>query len=164
MKRPAPEEAQRDEPPVKRGEAAPLSLGILPELIGRQLRMAQLSAFKDYAMEVGGMSLTPGSFETLELLYRNPGLGQSRLAAAIGLDKSSLVPMVARLESLELVERQASLVDKRANELRITPKGLRTLRRLHVYVRERDAKITQGMSASEIATLNRLLTKIAQIG
>lgn len=142
---------------------APLMLGILPELIGRQLRMAQLRAFKDYSMEVEGASLTPGSFETLELLDQNPGLGQTRLAAAIGLDKSSLVPMISRLESLELVEREPSLVDKRAIELRITAKGRRTLRLLRAYVRERDERITQGMSRNEVETLNHLLKRIAQI-
>lgn len=142
---------------------APLALGMLPGLIGRQLRMAQLRAFKDYAMEVEGASLTPGSFETLELLDQNPGLGQTRLATAIGLDKSSLVPMIARLESLELVEREASRIDKRAVELRITAKGRRTLRLLRAYVLERDAWITRGMTRGETDTLNRLLKRIAQI-
>lgn len=150
---------------IEQGQSAeaPLEFGMLPELIGRQLRMAQLRAFKDYAMEVEGASLTPGSFETLELLDRNPGLGQTRLASAIGLDKSSLVPMIARLESLELVEREPSRTDKRAVELRITAKGRRTLRLLRAYVLQRDATITQGMTRSEIDTLNRLLKRIAQI-
>lgn len=144
-------------------ESAPLVLGVLPELIGRQLRMAQWRAFKDYSMEVEGTSLTPGSFETLELLDHNPGLGQTRLAAAIGLDKSSIVPMVSRLESLKLVARKPSRVDKRAHELHITAKGRRTLAALHAYVRERDARITQGMTPDEIETLNRLLKRIVQM-
>jgi DNA-binding MarR family transcriptional regulator len=140
-----------------------LSFGILPSLVGRQLRIAQLRAFKDFSMEVDGASLTPGSFETLELLDKNPGLGQSRLAAAIGLDKSSLVPAIARLEGLGLVARKSSQSDKRAIELRITPKGRRALATLCAYVLERDAKITAGMSRNEIETLNKLLGRVALI-
>jgi DNA-binding MarR family transcriptional regulator len=144
-------------------DGAPLSLGILPDLVGRQLRIAQLLAFKDFSMEVDGTSLTPGSFETLELLDKNPGLGQTRLATAIGLDKSSLVPAITRLEALGLVERRPSSSDRRANELRITAKGRRTLGVLRTYVLEREARITAGMSKSEIDTLNKLLKRVAHI-
>ena len=69
---------------------------MLPTLVARQLRIAQLLVFKDFAMEVGGVSLSPGSFEILELLNHNPGIGQSRLALAIGLEKSSLVSVEGR--------------------------------------------------------------------
>jgi len=157
------EVARRGSVAVVDVDGAPLSLGMLPELVGRQLRIAQLLAFKDFSMEVEGTSLTPGSFETLELLDKNPGLGQSRLAAAIGLDKSSLVPAIARLESLGLVERKASAVDRRANELRITAKGRKTLGVLRSYVLERESRITAGMTKSEIQTLNSLLKRVAHI-
>jgi DNA-binding MarR family transcriptional regulator len=142
-------------------ESDDLELGLLPQLIARQLRIATLMAFKDFAMDVERSSLSPGSFEILELLSHNPGLGHSRLAAAIGLEKSSLVPAIARLEDLALVERKQSETDKRANELRITAKGRKVLAELRRYVLERDAGITSGMSREDVAHLNRLLKKFA---
>ncbi|MCK9511822.1 MAG: MarR family transcriptional regulator [Pigmentiphaga sp.] len=141
----------------------PLALGILPTLVGRQLRLAQLMAFKGFVVKVEGVSFSPGSFEVLELLSQNPGVGQNRLATAIGLDKSTLVPIIARLESLELVERRPSEADKRAYELRITPKGRRQLIALREYVLEREAGITAGMTSGEIQTLRALLDKVVQI-
>ena len=140
-----------------------LKLGILPTLVGRQLRIAQLLAFKEFSMEVGGVSLTPGSFEILELLEHNPGLGQTRLAAAIGLEKSSFVPAIVRLEDLGLITRKQSGSDKRANELTITAKGRKVLKDLRGYIIGRDAQITQGMSAADIRELNRLLKRVASV-
>lgn len=105
-------------------------------------------------MDLAGTGLSPGSFEILELVAHNPHIGQSRLAQAIGLEKSSLVPAIARLEDLQLIARRTSASDKRAYELRITPKGLKALARLRDYVIERDSEITRGLSADEIATLN----------
>lgn len=143
--------------------ASELEFGILPTLVARQLRIAQLMVFKDFAMDLGDISLSPGSFEILELLSCNPGMSHSRLAAAIGLEKSSLVPAIARLEDLSFVERKQSEIDKRSNELRITATGERALENLRKYVIEREAQITRGLTAQEIKTLNSLLKKIAQI-
>ncbi|MDB5874782.1 MAG: Transcriptional regulator, MarR family [Ramlibacter sp.] len=139
-----------------------LEYGVLPRVLGRQLRMAHLHVVKDAAMEVDGTSLSHGSFEILELLSHNPGIGHSRLATAIGLEKSSLVPVIVRLECLALVDRKLSPIDKRANELRITAKGRKALTRLRRYVLERDARLVSaiGMSEAEVETLNRLLKQI----
>ena len=142
---------------------AELQLGILPTLVARQLRIAQLLAFKDFAMDLDDINLSAGSFEILELLSHNPGVSHSRLAAAIGLEKSSLVPAIVRLENLDFVKRKQSASDKRSNELRITIKGARALQKLRRYVVERESKITQGMSKAEVDTLNRLLKQVASI-
>lgn len=142
---------------------AELKLGVLPTLIARQLRIAQLRVFKDFAIDLGDVSLNPGSFEILELLSHNPGISHTRLAVAIGLEKSSLVPAIARLEDLSFVERKQSASDKRSNELRITAKGERALSALRRYVVERDSKITQGMSRQDIDTLNHLLKMLASM-
>ena len=144
-------------------DVAELELGVLPTLVARQLRIAQLLVFKGVVMEVGGVSLSPGSFEILELLNHNPGIGPTRLALAIGLEKSSLVPAIARLEDLGLVVRKQSTSDKRANELRITGKGKRTLAELRSYVMEHEAKVTKGLSSDDVKRLNSLLQKIASI-
>lgn len=161
--RATPSRGREEEINAHSGSGAELRLGVLPDLVGRQLRIAQLLAFKDFAMEAGHHALRAGSFEILEVLSENPGIGHSRLAAAIGLEKSSLVPAVTRLEKLELVQRKQSPTDKRADELRITAKGKKALLQLRNYVTERDGRITKGMSKEEVSTLLRLLKKFALI-
>ncbi len=138
-----------------------LNLGILTSLVGRNLRIAHALAFRDFAFEIDGNKLTPGSFETLELLANNQGLRPSRLAAVIGLDKSSLTPALVRLESMELIDRKVSTSDGRAYEMRITPKGRAALRKLQAYVQAREAVVTSALDSREVDELNKLLRKVA---
>ncbi len=145
------------------GAPGDLDFGMLPRLLARQLRIAQLAVFKNFSLEYDGASLSPGSFEILELLTLNPGIGPSRLGHAIGLEKSSMVPALARLEDLALIERRPSPTDKRATELRTTPKGRKALLQFRRFLVERDKHVTRGMSAADVALLNALLARLASI-
>ena len=66
-----------------------LKPGILPELIGYRLRLAQQAVFRDFAAQVG--ELSPGRAGMLLLIEANPGVPQGRLAEAVRLDRSTMV-------------------------------------------------------------------------
>ena len=84
-----------------------ISLGILPTLLGYQLRRAQLAVFENFAEVVGASELTPGQFGVLVVIDANPGLSQTRLGGALGVDRSTVVAVIDRLEQRGLVLRQA---------------------------------------------------------
>ena len=46
-----------------------------------------------------GEALTPGEFGLLVLVDRNAGLSQMALARALGIDRSTLVPILDRLQA-----------------------------------------------------------------
>jgi len=71
-----------------------LDHGVLPDLIGYQLRLAQIAVFRDFERTVGDLGISPGRFGVLVLVDANPGITQSRLAEAVGLDRSTLVPVL----------------------------------------------------------------------
>ncbi len=75
---------------VQRAANAPIRFGLLPELIGYRLRLAQLAVFKDFCEHVGGPEMTPTLFGVLALVEANPGMTQAQLAEAIQLDRSSI--------------------------------------------------------------------------
>ena len=62
-----------------------LAHGLLPGLVGYQLRLAQLAVFRDFEVSTVGLGLTPGRFGMLVLIEANPGVTQSGLARAVGL-------------------------------------------------------------------------------
>ncbi len=71
-----------------RGGAPPsasdrLDFDILPQLLGYQLRRAQLRMFTDFASAMAEVQITPGQFGVLVLIEANPGSSQSALARAI---------------------------------------------------------------------------------
>ena len=71
--------------------------GMLPELVGYQLRMAQIALFRDFAQGPGGEDVTPGLFGVLVIIEANPDLKQSELARATQLDRSTVVTVIDNL-------------------------------------------------------------------
>ena len=104
---------------MKRARAE-LKPGILPELIGYRLRLAQQAVFRDFASSVG--ELSPGRAGIMLLLDANPGITQGRLAEAVRLDRSTMVGVIDSLEQRSLVERRRG-ADRRTNGLWLTPTG-----------------------------------------
>ncbi len=91
-----------------------LDRGLLPSLLGYALRRAQSAVFADFAATFAkaGEALTPGEFGLLVLVDRNAGLSQMALARALGIDRSTLVPILDRLQARGLLVRRP-LADRR---------------------------------------------------
>jgi DNA-binding MarR family transcriptional regulator len=135
-----------------------VSLGLLPGLIGYQLRLAQRAIFADFAETVGAEGISPGLFGVLVLIEANPGLKQQRLAEAAHLDRSSLVPVIDKLEARGLVERRAA--DRRSNGLYLTPEGAALVRALRRRVQQHERRVVENLSEREQKELTRLLSRI----
>src|SRR6185503_15183200 len=97
-----------------------LKPGVLSGLLGYRLRVAQQAVFRDFARAIPEAS--PGRVGILFLIEANPGVTQSRLAHAVGLDRSTMVGVLDALEARELVERRRG-EDRRTNGLWLTRAG-----------------------------------------
>ena len=100
-----------------------IDMGMLPDLIGFNLRCAQLALFQHFGKTVGQDGVSAPQFGTLLLIEANPDISQSAIAEALRFDRSTLVQIVDRLENRGLVERHVSLTDRRSHALRITDTG-----------------------------------------
>ena len=138
-----------------------LSRGVLEDLVGFHLRIAQLRVFKDFEESVGELGLTPVSFSVMEVLRQNPGLTQSKLASAIYLDRSSVVPLLDKLEKRGLLSRQASTTDRRNNHLFLSDDGLALLETSKEMVKKHEARISKGLTRDEYRLLISLLTRLS---
>ena len=136
-----------------------LNLGPLPGLLGYQLRLAQLAVFRDFERSAAGLGVSPGRFGLLALVEANPGVSQSRLAHAVGLDRSTMVAVLDQLEDRRLVERRAG-PDRRTNGLWLTREGKRLLARLKRRITEHEARITARLAPEERAALFALLRRL----
>lgn len=142
----------------------PLDFGILPTLLGFQLRQAQGWIFADFIATMADDGVTPGQFGLLVLIAENNGPSQSALARALGVERSTMVTAINKLESRGLVQRRASDTDQRANELVLTPDGVRLMARLLPMIRDHEKRITENLGDNERAELFRLLTKMTASG
>ena len=130
----------------------------MPGLLGYRLRLAQQAVFRDFAKSVGRLS--PGRVGILFLIDANPGVNQSRLARAVGLDRSTLVGLIDALEEKGFIERQRG-EDRRTNGLWLTPAGRAQLAQLKRRIGAHERRVAQRLSAAERAQLLALLEKLA---
>lgn len=137
-----------------------LNLDLLPGLIGYQVRLTQLAVFGDFAADLKEFDISPGRFGVLVLISANPGLTQSRLAAATQLDRSTMVAVIDQLEARGLVERRASPTDRRSNALVLTPAGESLLKKLKRRIKSHEARIAEAMTPREAATFIELMTRV----
>ena len=136
-----------------------LDPGPLPGLLGYQLRLAQLAVFRDFERSAGDLGVSPGRFGLLALVEANPGVSQSRLAHAVGLDRSTMVAVLDQLEDRALVERRAG-PDRRTNGLWLTREGKRLVAQLKRRITEHEARIAGRLTPAERATLFSLLRRL----
>jgi len=138
--------------------------GLLTELVGYALRRAQFAVFRDFGRAMADMPvpLSPGEFGILVLVERNPDLSQTALARAIGVDRSTLVPILDRLERNGLVARKAAPRDRRRHALALGRRGVRLMAGYVATVRKHEKRIQRGLSPRETAQLLRLLDRLRE--
>ena len=133
---------------------------ILPSLLGYHLRRAQIAVFNDFVKTVAAMQITPGQFGVIVLIGSNPGLTQSALARAVGIERSTMVAVIDALESRGLVARRPSPSDRRSNALVLSDAGKELVDRLKPIVQTHDARVVGALSEAEKEQLIDLLSRI----
>ena len=133
-----------------------LKPGVLPGLLGYRLRLAQQAVFRDFARAIPEAS--PGRAGILFLIEANPGVTQSRLAQAVGLDRSTMVGVLHGLEGL--VERRRGK-DRRTNGLWLTRNGRALVVNLKQRIRVHERRVAARLTAAEKTQLLVLLDKLA---
>jgi DNA-binding MarR family transcriptional regulator len=153
-------ECHEEAPKRSRPSEERVDQGMLPQLIGYNLRRAQANALQSLQSLMAPYDITPGQFGALYLVFQNPGLSQSDLGAALGIDRSSMVAVIDRLEARGLVVRAPSPMDRRSYALRLSEAGTELVDDLAPQVREHDRVIAHQLSGAEQAALVDLLQRL----
>src|SRR3546814_3208264 len=67
--------------------------------------------------------LRPAQFSVLAIIRANPGLKQSRVSEALGINRANFVALLDHLASRELARRAPAPGDRRSNALFLTATG-----------------------------------------
>ncbi|HEX6158485.1 MAG TPA: MarR family transcriptional regulator [Burkholderiales bacterium] len=123
------------------------------------MRVAQQAVFRDFARSIPEAS--PGRVGILLLIDANPGVTQSRLAQAVGIDRSTMVGVLHALQARELIERRRG-EDRRTNGLWLTRAGRTLVASLKQRIRVHERRVASRLSAAERAQLLEMLEKLGQ--
>lgn len=146
--------------PLPDRETGEIDFDLLPDLVGYHLRRAHGAVFARFGQVIADGQVTPGQFGVLTLIGANPGLTQSALARAVGIERSTMVAAIDVLDKRGLVVRRPSPVDRRSYALELGAKGRELLARVRVKVRDHEDHITRGFGDGEKATLIDLLRRL----
>jgi DNA-binding MarR family transcriptional regulator len=105
------------------------------------LHRALQLALDIYAEEAGPGALTQRQFAVLSAVQAKEGCTQSELVRATGIDRSTLAELVARLIGKNLLARERSVLDARANTVRLTDEGRAAVADATPRVAAADARI-----------------------
>ena len=161
IERPTAADRRTRQRPNKTGKMA---LGPLPELVGYNLRKAQVAVFQSFQNAVAPHDITPGQFGVLIMIKENEGLSQSDLGTAVGIDRSTMVAVIDRLESRGLVIRAPSPNDRRSYALRLSPEGEKLLDELIPRIEAHDQAMVKDLSKQEQAQFIDFLRRVSKAG
>jgi DNA-binding MarR family transcriptional regulator len=157
--------AERPERPdkgerVERAVGAKVDLGVLPKLLGYNLRRANQASWRTYVSFIGENKIRPGLFSLLCLVRFNAGIAQIELGTHLGVDKASIVALLDRLERAGLIERRRSTRDRRRQGISLTPAGEAEFDLLMSQVRQLERHMASRFSKPEmdqfLGFLNRM--------
>jgi DNA-binding MarR family transcriptional regulator len=113
-----------------------------------------------YNAEAGEDALSQRQYAVLKALEGTDGLSQTDLVKVTGIDRSTLADLVSRMLAKELVARERSATDARANLVRIAEGGKSALSDMEPRVLAADEKILSLLSPPKRDSFVKLLRKL----
>jgi len=141
-----PDKAER----VERAAGAKVDLGVLPKLLGYNLRRANQASWRTYVSFIGEHKIRPGLFSLLCLVRFNAGISQIEIGTHLGVDKASIVALLDRLERAGLIERRRSLRDRRRQGISLTDAGTKEFDSLMTQVRALERHMASRFNKPEL--------------
>lgn len=136
----------------------PAELAAFPGYLMARLGHDAATRFRE-ALEPQGFH--PRDFGVMNIVAAAPGITQQQLHTRTGIDTSSMVAVIDKLEGLGLAERRPHPDDRRVRAIHLTPAGLEALQLARRTARELQHVVFAALRPDEQETLHRLLTKLA---
>lgn len=135
-----------------------LPLWSRPGYLVRRLHQINYALWSE---ELGHANVTPVQYSVLTALSIRGEQDQTTLADEIGIDRTNVAEVLARLEGRKLVRRKENPADRRARLASLTPKGRALMASLFPAMQRSQDRLLAALTQKErdafMATLVRLI-------
>ena len=138
-----------------------VSLAERPGFLVRRLHQIHLALFAEECLPFG---VTPVQYSIMSVLSGQPGLDQATLAHEVGVDRTTLANVVARLEGRELVRRTQGRTDRRLKHVRLTPRGQRLVGRMHDAAQRAHDRTVEALAPGQRTAFLGALRRLVEAG
>lgn len=140
---------------------AKVDFGPLAERLGYVLRRAQVAVFRDFFSAFEPYDIKPAQYSILTIIERNPGLKQTQVADALGIQRTNFVAMIDELEARGLLRRDESPGDRRSYALVLTAQGEALIPKLHATSEKHEARIVEALGVKQRREIAAALSALA---
>lgn len=141
-----------------------LEEGGLHGVLGYQLAQATIAATRVFMHAAGTpLDVRPVEFTILQLVNENSDITPGRLAKALGMTAPGITIWLDRLEGRELVKRERSQTDRRAQNVSVTRRGKELVTQALKNVLAEERVLLQSLTDGERTMLLELLQKVARL-
>lgn len=128
--------------------------------VGFHLRRASAAVMADLAGQLAEIALRPAEASALMLIAANPGVTQSKVGRALGIQRANMAPMVARLAERGLIA--GAPVDGRSTGLSLTAEGSAIAAQARSRMEQHDARFMGDIPPGERDALIARLAAVAK--
>ncbi len=141
-----------------------VNYGPLTAYLGYALRRAQMAAVAEFLEAFREVDLRPTQFAVLTIISENPGIRQTEVCDALGIQKTNFVPLLNELERRGLALRKPVAGDRRSSALHLTPLGNSTLERARTIHEAYEDRFVTRLGRRGRDQLLALLNKVMAAG
>lgn len=142
--------------------ARPMDTSVLDASLAYSLRRAQLSTYGEFASAMDRYEIRPSQFTVLMLIRSNPGLSQSAVSVALGIQKANFVSLLDGIESRGLTERRKVEGDRRSSALYLTAVGEAFASKLEAAHTKMETKLASRLGQKRSQMLLKLLHEFTE--
>lgn len=117
-----------------------------------------------FAEECGAFDVTPMQFSIMSVAGTKPGLDQTALAHEIGVDRTTLANVVARLEKRGILRRTRSQTNHRLKCVHLTASGQRIVQQMEGAVARAHHKTIEALPKEEREAFTAALRILVNAG
>lgn len=128
-----------------------------PGYLVRRLHQIHTALFLE---ECAGFELTPVQYGLLTTLSATPDADQNTLAQEVGLDRTTVADVLARLKRRGLIASTRSIADRRMVLARLTPAGERLTLSMHAAMSRAQLRLLETLAPAEREMFVSLLLRL----
>jgi len=141
-----------------------VSFGALTGYLGYALRRAHMVAVAEFLQAFQELDLRPTQLAVLMIINENPGVRQTEVCEALGIQKANFVPLLNELERRGLALRKSVAGDRRSSALHLTSLGNVTVQRAHAIHDTLEERFSARLGRRGRDQLLALLNKVIASG
>jgi len=134
---------------AKQGDQSRIDYGLLETAVGYRMRRVQVGLLADLNERLSIKDVRPTDFTVLTIIANNPGLKQSEVAEALGIQRANFVAVIDALEKNGFAERRKSDADRRVQSLHITSPGTTHLAEITAIWRQHEQNVVDRLGGAE---------------